>query len=244
MKTDDSHIYVRSAAIMTTADLLAAGRSQEQIRTLVKRGELLRLGIGIYATSELAESVSRLPFGELLLSAAAAVRALGPAAVVSHRTAAQIHGLDLLGRPSSLVSVTRPPGVGSRSGRPGVLLHSAELPAEHIGARMAVPVTTVGRTVVDLARMSPFREGVVVADSALNQKLTSKKELGGVLTGCRRWRGVRKAAEVVEFADGLSESPLESIARVVFRDCGLPPPELQVEIGADEFIGRVDFLWE
>jgi len=49
---------------------------------------------------------------------------------------------------------------------------------------------------------------------------------------------------VVEFADGLSESPLESIARAVFRDCGLPRPALQVRIAGDEFIGRVDFLWE
>jgi very-short-patch-repair endonuclease len=48
---------------------------------------------------------------------------------------------------------------------------------------------------------------------------------------------------VVEFADGGAESPLESLARIVFRDGGLPPPELQVEIRDAEFIGRVDFLW-
>ena len=59
MKTDDSHIYVRLAAIMTTADLLAAGRSQEQIRTLVKRGELWRLGIGIYALGVLLGRAGR-----------------------------------------------------------------------------------------------------------------------------------------------------------------------------------------
>ena len=47
----------------------------------------------------------------------------------------------------------------------------------------------------------------------------------------------------MEFADGRAESPLESLARIVFRDCGLPPPELQVEISDSEFIGRVDFLW-
>jgi very-short-patch-repair endonuclease len=41
----------------------------------------------------------------------------------------------------------------------------------------------------------------------------------------------------------LAESVLESIARVVFRDCGLPPPELQVWVGGAEVVGRVDFLW-
>ena len=50
------------------------------------------------------------------------------------------------------------------------------LPAEHVGGRLGVPVTTVPRTVIDLARVLDFRAGVVVADSALQQKLASMKE--------------------------------------------------------------------
>jgi hypothetical protein len=187
--------------------------------------------------------IPRLDFGALLLSAAAAAAALGPSAAVSHETAAQLHGLSVLGKPPALLHITRPPGVGSRSGKPGVRVHSAALPAEHVGGRLTVPVTTVPRTVIDLARVLDFRAGVVVADSALQQKLTSKNELRAVLAACPRWRGVRRATQVVEFADGRAESPLESLARVVFADCGLPRPELQVEIKDTEFIGRVDFLW-
>jgi hypothetical protein len=53
-----------------------------------------------------------------------------------------------------------------------------------------------------------------------------------------------KSAAVIDFADARAESPLESIARVAFRDCGLPPPELQVWLGGTtEPIGRVDFYW-
>jgi Protein of unknown function (DUF559) len=59
------------------------------------------------------------------------------------------------------------------------------------------------------------------------------------------WPGVQRAAEVVAFADALSESVLESIARVAFRDCGLPPPELQTLLAADgRIIARVDFYWK
>jgi hypothetical protein len=47
----------------------------------------------------------------------------------------------------------------------------------------------------------------------------------------------------VAFADALAESVLESIARVAFRDLGLPPPQLQARLGGEEFIARVDFLW-
>ncbi len=67
-----------------------------------------------------------------------------------------------------------------------------------------------------------------------------------MLTECPRARGSLQAATVVEFADSLAESPLESLARVVFRDLKLPRPELQVRIegAGSEFIGRVDFLWK
>jgi predicted transcriptional regulator of viral defense system len=243
MKAEFSSGNIRLAGIVTAAQLRAGGKSVRQIRAMVEDGELVRLSVGIYATADLAELVPRLDIGALLLSAAAAATALGPSAAVSHETAALLHGLSLLGRPPAVLTVTRPPGVGSRSARPGVRVHSAALPAEHVGGRLGVPVTTVARTVIDLARVLDFRAGVVVADSALQQKLTSNKELKAVIAACQRWPGLRRAAEVAEFADGGAESPLESLARIVFRDGGLPPPELQVEIRDPEFIGRVDFLW-
>jgi very-short-patch-repair endonuclease len=105
-------------------------------------------------------------------------------------------------------------------------------------------VTTAARTVLDLARCSSLRAGVVVADSALRQKRTTKRELQAAIESCRRWPGLQRAAEVVAFADPLAESPLESISRVAFRDCGLPPPQLQAQLGADGLvIARVDFYW-
>lgn len=49
---------------------------------------------------------------------------------------------------------------------------------------------------------------------------------------------------VVRFADGRSESPLESISRVAFHELGLPAPEPQVEVWlGDELLARVDFFW-
>jgi hypothetical protein len=245
MATGSSSQNAWLAGIVTTGQLRAAGKSVRQIRGMLDRGELVRLSTGIYATADLAELVPRLDIGALLLSAGAAAAALGPSAVVSHETAALLHGLSLLGPPPEVLTITRPPGVGSRSARAGVRLHCAALPAEHVGGRLAVPVTTVPRTVIDLARMLDIRAGLVVADSALRQKLTSKKELAAVIAACPRWRGVRTATQVAEFADGRAESPLESLARLAFHDCGLPPPELQVVVtAAGEFIARVDFMWK
>ena len=49
----------------------------------------------------------------------------------------------------------------------------------------------------------------------------------------------------MEFSDALSESALESLSRVVFREQGIPPPELQQWVGGDDegVVGRADFLW-
>ncbi|HTX81199.1 MAG TPA: DUF559 domain-containing protein, partial [Streptosporangiaceae bacterium] len=214
-------------------------------RSRVLSGDLTRLSRGVYAPTGLARSVSKTDTGALALRAAATLAPLGPGSAASHQTAARLLGLDLLGKPAHEIAITRSPGSGSRKSWPGVRVHNAALPAEHLGQRGGVPVTTAARTVVDIARTSAFRTGVVAADSALRRKLTTKAELSAVVADCRRWPGVVRAAEVVAFADALSESPLESIARAAFRDCGLPAPQLQMSLADDgRIIARVDFYWK
>jgi predicted transcriptional regulator of viral defense system len=160
------------------------------------------------------------------LLAAAVVAATGPGAVVSHHSAAMLHGLDLLGRgPGTTVALTRPPkSTSSRTGRAGVSLHIAALPAGHVVTCHGIPVTSAARTVIDLARASSFPAGVVVADSALHTTKTAKAELQDVITACARWPGLRAARQAVAFADARAESVLESVSRVAFHDHGLPPP--------------------
>ena len=235
----------RLAGIVTVGELLAAGLSRPRLRSLVRRGVLIPVGWGIYARAAPAAEAARGPAGEHALRAAAALAAVGPAAVASHHSAALIHGLDLFGRQPAAVTVTRPPGAsGSWTARPGIRLHIAALPAGHMTLRRGVPVTSVGRTTVDLARTSPFPAGVTVLDSALREGAVSKAELQAVLTTCGRWPGIQRARRAVAFSDARSESVLESISRVAFRDQGLPPPVLQAWVGdAGEVIGRADFLW-
>jgi hypothetical protein len=219
---------------------VSAGR----LRWLLRQGLLKPAGHGAYIRVVDADRVARDPAGQMALRAAGVLATAGPGLAASHHSAATIHRLDLLGRVPSAVTMTRPPGLGSRTGRPGVLLKVAALPAAHVTVRRGVRVTSVARTVVDLARVSEFRAGVVVADSALRAKLATKDELRSVVADCRRWPGLCRASEVVEFSDGASESALESISRVAFRDHGIPPPELQVWVGGDDgWEGRADFLW-
>jgi hypothetical protein len=157
-----------------------------------------------------------------------------------------VYRLGIVGHdPAPLIQITRAPGNrGSRTGRPGVRVHVAALPADHVVSHRGVLLTSVPRTVIDLARALPFGEGVAVADSALYARLTSKADLSAVIAECPRWPGLQRAREVTAFSDARSESVLESLSRAVFRQAGLPPPDLQVQVGDDgEIIGRVDFLW-
>jgi len=230
----------RLAGIRTTAELLRAGRSATQITTMVRQGVLIQVRRGVYARAEMAADLATRPGGPHLLRTAATLATLGPAAA-SHQSAAVIHDMHLLTLPRA-VTLTRPPG-RNRSALAGVRLHCAQLPAEHLTVVHGMRVTTAARTVIDLARELEFRAGVVTADSALRKKLVTKPDLESLLADLPRHAGRSRAADVIAFADGRAESVLESIARVVFAECGLPPPDLQVWVGGPQPAGRVDFLW-
>lgn len=251
--------------VRTAAELRAAGLSSRQIGRLVREGALRPLLTGVYATpAATAAVVGKAPdnrarqAGEHLLRVAAALKVTGSRSAGSarsagswrsagsHQSAARVYLLGIVGHdPAPLIQITRAPGNrGSRTGRPGVRVHAAALAADHVVSYRGVPLTSVPRTVIDLARVLPFGEGAAVADSALHARLTSKAELSAVIAGCARWRGLRQAREVAAFSDARSESVLESLSRAAFHQAGLPPPDLQVQVGDDgEIIGRVDFLW-
>lgn len=57
-------------------------------------------------------------------------------------------------------------------------------------------------------------------------------------------RGIVTVREILPLADGRAESAMESEARLVMIDHGLPLPELQYPIrGRDGELWRVDFAW-
>jgi hypothetical protein len=154
----------RLAGIVTAGELGTAGASPGQIQQLVRRGVLLRLGRGVYAPAAQAAAVARDERRGYALRVATFLALTRPGTVASHRSAAIIHGLDLLGwdpggrSGDGVLSVTRPPGgVGSRTGRTVVLVHTAALPQGHVAVAGCVPLTSVARTVVDVARTSSFR---------------------------------------------------------------------------------------
>jgi very-short-patch-repair endonuclease/predicted transcriptional regulator of viral defense system len=238
---------LRKMDIGTTARWRAAGLSTRQLYSLIHSGQLVKVRRGVYATSGVMARAETDPGLRHALDVVAVRDTRTGKGVASHHSAAQLLRLNLLNAPPpGTVTLTVPPGTRVTDyARTGVICHAAEMPDEHMTKLYGIPATTVARTVVDIARAAAFMEEVVVADSALYERHTSKTELRRVLLRCDRWPGITRARRVVEFANGLAESVLESCARVFFHEQVLPAPELQVHIsGRDRtVIARVDFFW-
>jgi hypothetical protein len=231
----------------------AAGVSRTGLAALIAAGKVAKVRRGAYATRAILDLAAGEPSLAYAIKAAA-VRATGKHddSVVSHESAALMHGMDLLGDPPGTspglrVSLVVPPG--KRTGRhkaADVSVHVAEVPARHReDLFFGVPVTTAARTAIDIARTSTFMQGVVAADSALRVRCATTKAIDRVLTDCPRWPGMQQARKVAGFATNMSESVLESCARVVFYEHGLPAPILQVAIRSDSgtVLARPDFCW-
>lgn len=232
-------LAARQGGVFTAAQAAGAGYPRHEVRSLLSSGQWVRLRRGTYAEAAIVAAATDRPAAHRL-RAAAFVLALGPGAVVSHESAILLQELSHLTVPPDRVVLTAPQRTASVTR--SLQVRQASLPESHIRRDGVVPMTTAARTTVDVAREMSFREAVVVADSALRRRAT-REEMRDVLSFCRFWPGVTSAARVVDFADGRAEAVSESLARVVFAEQGLPPPEPQQWVGDGEPIGRVDFLW-
>ncbi len=160
----------------------------------------------------------------------------------SRSSAALVHSLPLLGDPPAkplLVAPLHETLARARNGSEQL----SPLPLDDRDVVDGINVTSLARTVVDVARRDSFASALMCCEAALRRGQNTS-ELLAVADRLAKWPGGRKALQVVTFADALSESPLESLSRAAFRRCRLPQPEQQVEIWADgKFVARVDFLW-
>ncbi len=215
------------------------GRDRGQLADACRRGELVRVRRGWYIGADTWKSMTADERYRLVVVAAA--RGLRTA-TLSHWSAAAVWNLPMVGRRGSSVHVTHAPTGGGRT-RHGVVRHGSAAAEDGIEVE-GLRVTTVARTVVDLARGGGFLAGVCAADHALRESMTTSAELTrevGMLDGAR---GVRDARATVGFASPASESVGESLSRVRMFQLGVPTPVLQHEVHDSRgLVGRVDFWW-
>jgi hypothetical protein len=229
----------------TRPDALAAGYSDSQMRQRVQSGQWLRLSFNSYVDPR-TWPADEPPWDRAirlhLLNVRMASERLGDV-VVSHQSAAMLHGLPVWGTDLTRPHFTRLTSGRARTGR-AVRVHRRATAADEVVELGDLRATSVDRAIVETTCTTTYEVGVVLADAALRMQLTSRESLAAVVLRHQRWHGSPAARAAAQFANGLSESVGESRLRVLMANHGLPVPELQVEIRDDDgrLIARVDFL--
>ena len=222
--------------IVTRRELASGGWTDADIRGQVRRGELVRMAAGVYAPKADLDGWPEVAYRVRVVAAAQRFQA-----VVSHASAAAVHGLPLGGADLSAVHVIRP-GRGGFRAEGDRTRHAGLIGPQWVTTVDGVPVTTVARTVVDLARTQPIKTAVAAMDNSLFRRLCSPEDIRHALTSVYRHRGAPRARLATELADGRAESPTETTVRLATRRTSLPPMELQFDVYDEvgRFVGRAD----
>lgn len=219
-------------------DLVGSGLTHVDLRSRLTDGRLQRVRRGAYAPvveSDPAEA------HRLLLESTLAQG--HPRAVVSHGSAAVLHGLPPPAAALQRAHLTRDRPAGGQRRR-WVQVHTYRLPDSDVVELGGHAVTSLARTVADLACALPLRDAVAVGDAAL-RKGADPTDLAAALGRIGPRHGIASARRALELFDGRSESYGESVSRVLLIENGRVPEELQLDVlnPAGGFVGRVDFAW-
>ena len=170
------------------------------------------------------------PIRDPLRTSARAAQLVVPSGVLSHATAAHLHGLQGIGfwTPAMVVDVTVP-ATRTRLQRQGMRLRFRPVSADERVLLDGLEVTSVVRTLADCASFADRISWISIVDSALHKKLLVIDELEYLSDLLRRGR-CSHAVRWLGLVDGLSESPSETRVRVVLTDDGLPPDTLQLVV--------------
>lgn len=227
MNIEAAKLIDRNGGFATTAQLLTV-MTRQQLDVQVTKGGLFRVWYGVYARSH----------PDLLGRLAALDVFMGRDAVASMGTAAKLYGFDT--ENTTAVHVLDP-GVRMRS-TTGLVVHQrAGAPLQWVASRRA---TAPAWTAVEVARQLNRPRALATLDAALHSRWCTPAELDQAVRAQRGRRGIRAVRLLLPFADARSESAMESEARLVMIDHGLPLPELQYTIhGANGERWRVDFAW-
>ena len=219
--------------VIARRQLLSAGLSATEIRERLRGGRLVPLHRGVYAPGH--RRLGREGFW------LAAVLACGSAAALSHRDAATLHGLDAWAGGRIDVSTSRR---RKSDGRLRVFARR-RLDGADVTAIRAIPVTTIARTLVDLAELVS-RERLASALTAAER--SHALDLGAVLAARERALGRHgagdanlRAALAEHAARGaqLTREALERRLRRLVREHTLGTPLLNAEVAGYE----VDAYW-
>ncbi len=217
----------RQHGVLSRSQLVAAGLGPRTIRRRVEAGRLHLLHRGVYAFG-----VERLGRRGGWMGA---VLACGEGALLSHRSGAALWGL--LRPHRGPIEVTSASG----RGRVGIAVHEGGIRREERSAVAGIPVTSVSRTLFDLAEVLDQRRLERAFEEADRLRLLEIRALEAV---CARGQGRHALAPVRRLIDEAraplwTRSDLEDRFQSLCREYRLPPAHTNVLILGHE----VDVYW-
>ena len=221
-------IFDRQGGVAATSQILGH-LSRRAMEAAMGRGALTRLWQGTYCQGE--------PDDALRLRALDF--ACGTTVPVCMNTAAAAYGFDTE-EPADL-HVLQPEGSRLRSTE-GLVVHRRDgAPMVDVAGR---PATAPAWTAVEVARSLRRGRALATLDAALRSGRCDSSALWEAAAAQAGRRGIVAVRELIPLADPRAESPMESEARLVMLDGGLPTPELQYRIiDGNGQVRRLDFAW-
>ena len=217
---------------VTRRQLLALGLGAGAIDHRLGSGRLTRIGRGVYSVGVPSATQE----GRWLT----AVLSFPQGAALSHLSAAALWELRAID--PAVIDVVLPSRSGQRP-RVGIRLHRpTRLHPNDSTRRHNIPVTTVARTLIDLAEVLGARSLERALDEAEFLRLLDRSALSAALERNRgRTGAARLAATLARHDPGSTRtrSALEEAFLLLTRRAGLPQPEVNARLGP----WTIDFLW-
>jgi predicted transcriptional regulator of viral defense system len=225
----------RQHALITLPQLQSLGLGRSGVSKRASNGRLHRVHRGVYAVGH-PHLTQR---GHWM----AAVLACGPRAVLSHRSAAALHGIRQDNRAKTDVTVPR----SSARPRPTIDVHaSLTVEAADITTIDGIPCTTVARTLIDLGDVVGRRAVERAVDQAELLRIFDGRAVQEALerAGPRRGAGVLRAVLESYEEPTLTRRGIEERFLALCRKTSLPRPAVNTWIALTDGISyQADFLW-
>jgi very-short-patch-repair endonuclease len=219
----------RQYGVVGRSQLTSAGFGERAIDHRIALGRLHPLHRGVFAVGHTVISRE----GAWL----AAVLACGGGAMLSHRSAAALW--EIRGARQRDVDVIAP----RRVDRPGIAARHIALPPDEVTVHHDIPVTTVARTLFDLAAVLTPQQLEAAITEAEGRRLSSPTSLAELVARHPRSRGIAALRRILGKAGAIgctvTRSELEIDLLALVDTYGLPRPRMNATIGGYE----VDAVW-
>jgi very-short-patch-repair endonuclease/predicted transcriptional regulator of viral defense system len=221
----------RQYGVVARRQLFALGISARTTERWIARGRLHGIHHGVYALGHRSLTSN----GRWL----AAVLAAGPNAVLSHRSAAALWGL----RPAAGSRIDVTVHARGRGSRQGIAVHTTrELLARDRALRARIPVTSVARTLLDLAGAIPEQQLTRTFEQADRLDLLDLRAIHDVCLRGRGRAGLGVLLRLLADQTGSAPATRSELERLFVDFCQehrLPRPQLNALVAGFE----VDALW-